>query len=175
MVPFTFSPDGGAGLVVAADGGLPVFRYTKSDGQAIVGGIVYGGRAIAPLRGKFLYADFVHGSLHSLDAAVNNQGTWASEDLCLKPCDRQLSHLEPFYVLSIGSDSNDEPLILTTTELRNDAPTGVIYRLTGPDCQTRPEFPQGVSGAASARVPGPVAFALGALLAYALAPPSPVR
>ncbi|XP_077559598.1 HHIP-like protein 1 [Haemaphysalis longicornis] len=165
---------GGAGLVAAAaDGALPVFRYTKSGGQAIVGGIVYGGKAIAPLRGKFLYADFVHGSLHSLDAAVDNQGTWTSEDLCLKPCGRQLSRLEPFYVLSIGTDSNDEPLILTTTELRNDAPAGVIYRLTGGDCKAGLEFPQGTSGAAGDGVPGPVAaFTLGALLAYALAPPA---
>ncbi|KAH6934789.1 hypothetical protein HPB50_000812 [Hyalomma asiaticum] len=43
------------------DSSSPVFRYRKAGGQAIVGGVVYGGRALPALRGKFVYADFVHG------------------------------------------------------------------------------------------------------------------
>ncbi|XP_077520130.1 HHIP-like protein 1 [Amblyomma americanum] len=127
----------------------PVFRYTKSGGQAIVGGIVYGGRALPRLRAKFLYADFVHGSLHALEE-VAGQSVWVSEDICLKACDGQPNSLESFYVLAIGTDANDEPLILTTTDLRNDAPKGAVYRLTGADCGKRRELSssQGASHAA---------------------------
>ncbi|KAH7967942.1 hypothetical protein HPB52_004213 [Rhipicephalus sanguineus] len=46
---------------LAADDSAPVHRYTRAGGQAIVAGVVYGGRAMPALRGKFLYADFVHG------------------------------------------------------------------------------------------------------------------
>ncbi|XP_065310014.1 HHIP-like protein 1 [Dermacentor albipictus] len=123
------------GGLAAVDSDGPVFRYSRAGGaQAIVGGVVYGGRALTALRGKFLYADFVHGSLHALNP-VAEQSTWISEDLCLKACDGQRNSPAAFYVLAISTDADDEPLILTTTDLRNNVPSGVVYRLKDDDCQ----------------------------------------
>ncbi|XP_029844218.4 HHIP-like protein 1 [Ixodes scapularis] len=116
---------------------LPVFRYTREQGQAIVGGIVYRGNALdSTLRGKFIYADFVHGSLHALQPGTPGQRSWSSEDICLKPCDESEDAFSSFYVLGIATDSVGEPLIMTTTDLRNDAPAGVIYRLETPHCNS---------------------------------------
>ncbi|KAM7291021.1 hypothetical protein ISCGN_027596 [Ixodes scapularis] len=85
---------------------LPVFRYTREQGQAIVGGIVYRGNALdATLRGKFIYADFVHGSLHALQPGTPGQRSWSSEDICLKPCDESEDAFSSFYVLGIATDS----------------------------------------------------------------------
>ncbi|KAL1434868.1 hypothetical protein MTO96_001747 [Rhipicephalus appendiculatus] len=117
---------------LAADDSAPVYRYSRAGGQAIVAGVVYGGREMPALRGKFLYADFVHGSLHALQP-VADQNTWISEDLCLEACDGQQSG--PFHVLAIATDADGEPLVLTTTDLRNDVPEGVVYRLKDGSCQ----------------------------------------
>ncbi|GGJ45451.1 PQQ-dependent sugar dehydrogenase [Deinococcus roseus] len=41
----------------------PVHEYSHSDGQSITGGVVYRGKAIADLKGTYLYGDFASGKL----------------------------------------------------------------------------------------------------------------
>lgn len=45
---------------------FPIATYTHDDGCSITGGYVYRGRAIAGLRGRYLYGDFCSGVLFSL-------------------------------------------------------------------------------------------------------------
>ncbi|KAL3188492.1 hypothetical protein MRX96_003457 [Rhipicephalus microplus] len=124
-------PDTNNGVLKTGGGAPPVYRYSRAGGQAIVAGVVYGGRALPALQGKFLYADFVHGSLHAL-RPVADQNTWISEDLCLQTCNDQQSG--PFHVLTIATDADGEPLVLTTSDLSNDVPAGVVYRLKDGTC-----------------------------------------
>ncbi|XP_064481511.1 HHIP-like protein 2 [Ornithodoros turicata] len=112
---------------IRADDALPVFTYARSDGQAIVGGIVYTGDSMPELRGKYLYADFVHGSLHTLQPH-ESVTPWVSEDLPIQFCSEARS--TPFFILSIAEDRKGEPLVMTTTDLSNESPQGVIYRLS---------------------------------------------
>ena len=59
-----YSPASGC----ATDGLVdPVFEYDHSVGASITGGIIYRGKALPSLQGKYLFADFVRGHLWAMD------------------------------------------------------------------------------------------------------------
>ena len=47
---------------------LPVSEYTHAEGRSITGGFVYRGRALPGLQGRYLFADYVAGTIWSIPA-----------------------------------------------------------------------------------------------------------
>jgi len=41
----------------------PIYEYRRSDGRAVIGGRVYGGKRLPGLEGRFLFGDYTHGRL----------------------------------------------------------------------------------------------------------------
>ncbi|KAH6934788.1 hypothetical protein HPB50_000811 [Hyalomma asiaticum] len=89
-------------------------------------------------------------SLHALEPLAD-QHTWISEDLCLKDCGGHRSGPAAFHVLAIATDADAEPLILTTIDMRNDVPGGVIYRLKDGSCHNSQGEPCSASEALNAK------------------------
>ncbi|ULQ47755.1 PQQ-dependent sugar dehydrogenase [Flagellatimonas centrodinii] len=50
----------------------PVLTYPRSDGSSITGGLVYRGNQLPQLRGRYLFTDYVSGTLWSLDPATGS-------------------------------------------------------------------------------------------------------
>ena len=65
-----FSPPSGCNMTGLA---LPIMEYDHSEGEAVIGGFVYRGSAIADLAGLYVMADFVSGKIWT---ATDSGGTW---------------------------------------------------------------------------------------------------
>ena len=59
-----FGPDGVGASPELID---PIFEYSHDVGKSITGGLVYRGKDLPELQGKYLYADFVAGKMWALD------------------------------------------------------------------------------------------------------------
>ena len=70
-----------APLKTCAEQGLvkPVLAYSHSVGQSVTGGYVYRGQVVPALQGRYLYGDFVSGTLWS--AAAQGDGSYQSTRL----------------------------------------------------------------------------------------------
>jgi len=53
----------------------PVFEYPRADGKSVTGGVVYRGRQIPALAGKYLLADYVSGNVWALELPRGSAGT----------------------------------------------------------------------------------------------------
>lgn len=89
---------------------LPVHEYSRSQGGAVIGGIIYHGNEFTELSGLYIYGDFVSGRVWALEhndtSAVDNT---------------QLLLFDPFSIVAFGLDEQNEPHVASFD--------GSIYRL----------------------------------------------
>ena len=102
-----FPPDGSP---ARADLVEPIFEYPHTVGKSITGGLVYRGKAVPPLAGGYLYADFVSGKLWALWYDAQARRVTANRPI--------LGNQMP--VMSFGSDQAGEAYFTLDT--------GQIYR-----------------------------------------------
>lgn len=88
----------------------PILVYEHGEGCSVTGGVVYRGRAVPALFGRYVYADFCTGRMWS--AARDRSGAWQTEVLA------ETGH----QVAAIGEDASGE---LYWSDLR----TGDVHRL----------------------------------------------
>ena len=53
---------------------MPVAEYGHDEGCSVIGGVVYRGAAIPPLRGAFLFSDYCSGTLWGIDSTSDDLG-----------------------------------------------------------------------------------------------------
>lgn len=58
---------------------LPIFEYSHNDGEAVIGGYVYHGKAISSLVGTYVFGDYASGKIWGL--TENPPGTWTRTEL----------------------------------------------------------------------------------------------
>jgi glucose/arabinose dehydrogenase len=88
-----------------AGGVLPIFEYDHDGGRCtIIGGYVYRGRAIAALRGAYLFGDYCSGQVW----ALSQEGGQVVDD-------EELDVGQPSLIQSFGEDAAGELYVLTTT------------------------------------------------------------
>lgn len=73
----------------------PIFEYSHSIGQTIVGGYFYYGILFPELYGKYIYGDFIQGKIWAYDENTNTS---------------QLIHDSTFKITTFGIDNNNELL-----------------------------------------------------------------
>jgi len=88
----------------------PILVYEHGEGCSVTGGVVYRGRAVPALFGRYVYADFCTGRMWS--AARDRSGAWQTEVLA------ETGH----QIAAIGEDASGE---LYWSDLR----TGDVHRL----------------------------------------------
>jgi glucose/arabinose dehydrogenase len=89
---------------------LPALEYSHRDGCAIIGGMVYRGRAVPALAGRYLYSDYCTGflrSFHYVGGVATDRRTWSVPNVG--------------QVTSFGEDSSGEVYVLSET--------GTVYRI----------------------------------------------
>ena len=106
----------------------PILVYDHSEGCSVTGGVVYRGRAIPVLYGRYVYADFCSGRMWS--AARDRIGAWQTEVLL------ETGH----QIAAIGEDAAGE---LYWSDLR----TGDVHRLAAdPSVPVVVEYHNAASG-----------------------------
>jgi len=106
----------------------PILVYEHGEGCSVTGGVVYRGRAIPVLYGRYVYADFCTGRMWS--AARDRNGAWHAEALA------ETGH----QIAAIGEDAAGE---LYWSDLR----TGDVHRLAGdPSVPVAIEYYNGANG-----------------------------
>lgn len=78
----------------------PVFEYPRADGKSITGGVVYRGRQMPSLAGKYLVADYVSGNLWALELPRGAAGTGDAKPTLLGRF--------PHAITSFGRDAQGE-------------------------------------------------------------------
>ncbi len=87
---------------------IPVLDYDTGRGRCVIGGIVYRGAALSPLRGAYLYGDYSSGIVH---AVVRQGGKVVS--------DTRIGTLTS--IVSFGEDPQAEPILVSLS--------GTLHRL----------------------------------------------
>jgi glucose/arabinose dehydrogenase len=77
----------------------PVWEYDREQGNSITGGFVYRGKTLKPLAGKYIYADYIRGTIWGLD----------TRDL-EKPVNEEIAKVS-FMISSFGVDESNEVYI----------------------------------------------------------------
>ena len=90
---------------------LPIAEYNHSEGTAVIGGFVYGGSAIAQLKGLYIFGDLSSGSIWTLREAT--PGVWS----------RSLLLSSGKMISSFGQDQAGEIYVLDYTN-------GAVLKLT---------------------------------------------
>ena len=90
---------------------MPIAEYPHSQGCSVTGGYVYRGRALASLRGRYIYGDYCSGTIWTLRVAGGKAEDVRRESISLEG------------LSSFGRDSAGE---LYATSL-----SGTVYKLTG--------------------------------------------
>jgi len=98
-------PEGGGRLV------FPVAVYGHDAGCSITGGVVYRGRALPRMRGRYLYGDFCSGSIWSIRAPAEGRAAPRLEQVRLPG------------LTSFGEDADGEVLLVSAS--------GGLFRLAG--------------------------------------------
>lgn len=89
---------------------LPVHEYNRSQGGAVIGGIIYHGSEFTELSGLYIYGDFLSGRVWALE----HDGTSTIDNT-------QLLQFDPFSIVAFGLDEHGEPYVASFD--------GNIYRL----------------------------------------------
>ncbi len=100
----------------------PIYEYSHSVGQSITGGYVYRGPRVAPLTGKYVYADFITRHVW----ALSYDGTTASNEFLVDA---------PNGISSFGVAEDGELFLCgydnsAPTKLRGFSESGGVYSLT---------------------------------------------
>lgn len=98
----------------------PITEYSHSEGCSVTGGLIYRGRRLRQLSGRYLYGDFCTGTIWSLRPAPRGQAEDIRRERAQLP---QLTH--------IGAD-NDGELILASA-------SGELHRATSPRRERTPD------------------------------------
>jgi glucose/arabinose dehydrogenase len=90
----------------------PIHEYDRAAGQAITGGYVYRGAALANYRGRYFFADYVQGRVWSLGLSIDGNGEATANTLTDHTA--ALSQLGALgAVSSFGVDADGELLIVS--------------------------------------------------------------
>ena len=112
----------------------PVIAYAhQGDLSAIIGGVVYRGRAIPELAGKYVFGDWGRGQGHLFAAfpPTIGSGLWKVTEIQLEISGSQA---EIGQLLGIGEDERGELYLLTKAPgIGATENTGVVYRLVSPN------------------------------------------
>jgi glucose/arabinose dehydrogenase len=81
----------------------PIFEYSHDIGKSITGGVVYRGKEVPGLAGKYLYADFVAGKLWALDYDMDRKQVIGNHEI--------QGNVMP--VMSFGDDADGEVYFTT--------------------------------------------------------------
>jgi len=121
---------------LGADGApliFPILEYGRDRGQSVIGGYVYRGSAIPPLRGKYVFGD-LSASLLTADgrlfvAAEAADGTWSFDELRI--AGRSNGSLGR-YLYAFGRDPAGELYVLTNTTNNPTGAGGALFKLVPP-------------------------------------------
>jgi quinoprotein glucose dehydrogenase len=81
----------------------PIFEYSHDVGKSITGGLVYRGKNVPELAGKYLYADFVAGKIWALDYDAERKQVIGNHEI--------QGNVMP--VMSFGDDADGEVYFTT--------------------------------------------------------------
>ena len=108
----------------------PVIEYDHNDRTVVVGGYVYEGKALMPLVGSYVFADwsssFAKGDGKLYMAKSNGGGLWKMEEI--RVADRPGGRINE-YIRSIGQDEEGELYVLTSEVGGPTGDTGKIYKI----------------------------------------------
>lgn len=97
----------------------PIVDYPRTVGQAVVGGYVYRGSAIAGLQGTYFYGDYIFGGIFSFTYNGSAQNHAERSNELNPPGPRHINNVSSF-----GEDANGELYIV-------DYNDGEVYRIVG--------------------------------------------
>jgi glucose/arabinose dehydrogenase len=111
----------------------PVAEYDHEDGIAVVGGFVYHGSEITPLKGRYVFGDFINpadgrGRLLQLATPNTRPGGLRHSDI-REPAVEGLDGTT-LRVLGFGQDAGGELYLLTNEEGVPFGDTGAVHRIT---------------------------------------------
>lgn len=107
-------PFGSKGVDVRKDLIEPLWEYHHDVGKSITGGVVYRGKKLPELTGKYLYADYVSSRIWALTYDARHGRVTANQEI--------MSANVP--IMSFGEDADGEPYLLTFSQSGKG-----IYRL----------------------------------------------
>ncbi|MCX6678096.1 MAG: PQQ-dependent sugar dehydrogenase [Methanothrix sp.] len=108
----------------------PVIEYDHNNRTVVVGGYVYEGKALMPLAGSYVFADwsssFAKGDGKLYMANPAGEGLWKMEEI--RVADRPGGRINE-YIRSIGQDDEGELYVLTSEVGGPSGETGKIYKM----------------------------------------------
>jgi glucose/arabinose dehydrogenase len=125
----------------------PVYAYPHSEGASVTGGILYRGKAMPDLVGKYIFGDFAIGRIWMIDPATSHPGGNTKAEF-LNP-----GGPKPM-VSAFGQDSDGEAYAVGWDE-------GILYKLVPGDPDTRPVFPARITETGCVDPTDPTKFAAG--------------
>jgi glucose/arabinose dehydrogenase len=107
----------------------PIFSYThQGDLSAVIGGMVYHGKAIPELAGKYIFGDWGKGNGHLFvaDSPTFGVGAWKFIEMEVSGNPSEIGQL-----LGIGQDENEELYLLTRAPgVGATGNSGSVYKIT---------------------------------------------
>jgi glucose/arabinose dehydrogenase len=108
----------------------PLFEYERSTGQAVTGGMVYRGSALAPVyRGRYFFGDSSSGRIFSLELSIDAAG----EASVVSTLEHTTELGTPESVVSFGRDLSGELYFVSLT--------GRVYKIVPDPSQAPPGAP----------------------------------
>jgi glucose/arabinose dehydrogenase len=108
----------------------PVIEYDHNNRTVVVGGYVYEGKALMPLAGSYVFADwsgsFAKGDGKLYMANSSGEGLWKMEEI--RVADRPGGRINE-YIRSFGRDDEGELYVLTSDVAGPAGDTGKIYKI----------------------------------------------
>jgi len=111
----------------------PIIEYDHTNRTVVVGGYIYEGKALMPLAGSYIFADWSSsfgkgdGKLYMAKPTV--EGLWKIEEIRIE--DRPGGRINE-YIRSFGQDNEGELYMLTSEEGGPKGETGKIYKIVPP-------------------------------------------
>ena len=111
----------------------PIIEYDHNNRTVIVGGYVYGGKALMSLAGSYVFADwsssFAKGDGKLYMARPAGTGLWKMEEIRVagRPGERINE-----YIRSLGQDDQGEQYVLTSDLVGPTGDTGKVYKMVPP-------------------------------------------
>ncbi len=111
----------------------PVIEYDHNNRTVVVGGYLYEGKALMPLAGSYVFADWsssfakIDGKLYMAKPA--GEGLWKMEEI--RVADRPGERINE-YIRSLGQDDEGEIYVLTSDVGGPTGDTGKIYKIIPP-------------------------------------------